>query len=420
MELKEILEELSIFGDDLPVPKEALAEAVRHKEEITPILLESLDMVYEKVLSEGEGVCDIPAYELAAYAIFLLAELREQQAFPKLLRLLTLDSDDLDLVLGDELSHMGSILYSTYNGDLSGAKEILSNHNLYPFAREEVLNFMLGLFQDGRLPREELISLLREHLASLGEGEDEAIFGGALANLIADSDFYELAEDVREAYRLKKIDRMRLGDFDRFFDYLYNETKYAEHVRLISNTAEELEKWACFESGATSEPHISEILSWDVGRNDPCPCGSGKKFKKCCLRIKEEWEFKYDSQHSFESGLDRYPPVDRRGDRPGLSEFYNRDAIEVDWLVYRALFILDYPANRQKKEVRKAHTEAQNLLCEAFEKFQQVCEAKGLHSAAEYDREHKVHYYASEWLTLLRDILAYKGDDRCYAVRAVL
>ncbi|MBU0800892.1 MAG: SEC-C domain-containing protein [Alphaproteobacteria bacterium] len=22
----------------------------------------------------------------------------------------------------------------------------------------------------------------------------------------------------------------------------------------------------------------------DVGRNDPCPCGSGGKFKKCCLK----------------------------------------------------------------------------------------------------------------------------------------
>ena len=21
-----------------------------------------------------------------------------------------------------------------------------------------------------------------------------------------------------------------------------------------------------------------------VGRNDPCPCGSGKKYKKCCLQ----------------------------------------------------------------------------------------------------------------------------------------
>jgi uncharacterized protein YecA (UPF0149 family) len=21
-----------------------------------------------------------------------------------------------------------------------------------------------------------------------------------------------------------------------------------------------------------------------AGRNDPCPCGSGRKFKRCCLR----------------------------------------------------------------------------------------------------------------------------------------
>ncbi|WP_368860677.1 SEC-C metal-binding domain-containing protein [Bradyrhizobium sp. Arg816] len=25
------------------------------------------------------------------------------------------------------------------------------------------------------------------------------------------------------------------------------------------------------------------VKSYKVGRNDPCPCGSGKKFKKCCL-----------------------------------------------------------------------------------------------------------------------------------------
>jgi hypothetical protein len=27
-------------------------------------------------------------------------------------------------------------------------------------------------------------------------------------------------------------------------------------------------------------PAVSK--AWQVGRNDPCPCGSGKKFKKCC------------------------------------------------------------------------------------------------------------------------------------------
>jgi len=24
------------------------------------------------------------------------------------------------------------------------------------------------------------------------------------------------------------------------------------------------------------------------GRNSPCPCGSGKKYKKCCLELKDK------------------------------------------------------------------------------------------------------------------------------------
>lgn len=31
----------------------------------------------------------------------------------------------------------------------------------------------------------------------------------------------------------------------------------------------------------TSDPFINPFRG--IGRNDPCPCGSGKKFKKCCL-----------------------------------------------------------------------------------------------------------------------------------------
>ncbi|MDD5236318.1 MAG: preprotein translocase subunit SecA, partial [Candidatus Omnitrophica bacterium] len=30
------------------------------------------------------------------------------------------------------------------------------------------------------------------------------------------------------------------------------------------------------------EPPIQQAVSQKVGRNDPCPCGSGKKYKKCC------------------------------------------------------------------------------------------------------------------------------------------
>ena len=30
-----------------------------------------------------------------------------------------------------------------------------------------------------------------------------------------------------------------------------------------------------------SAPYVRDNLK--VGRNDPCPCGSGKKYKRCCL-----------------------------------------------------------------------------------------------------------------------------------------
>jgi SWIM/SEC-C metal-binding protein len=29
-------------------------------------------------------------------------------------------------------------------------------------------------------------------------------------------------------------------------------------------------------------PQQQNIISIKVGRNEPCPCGSGKKYKKCC------------------------------------------------------------------------------------------------------------------------------------------
>jgi len=66
---------------------------------------------------------------------------------------------------------------------------------------------------------------------------------------------------------------------------------------LFGDTVEELSGWYCF-----TEQYREDQERWrrqaeanharsqrlenpfkGVGRNDPCPCGSGKKFKKCCL-----------------------------------------------------------------------------------------------------------------------------------------
>ena len=68
----------------------------------------------------------------------------------------------------------------------------------------------------------------------------------------------------------------------------------------LGDIVERLSTWT-FDSeddaGAANAPHSQ----WNpgqafnplknVGRNDPCPCGSGKKFKKCCLDAQRDAPF---------------------------------------------------------------------------------------------------------------------------------
>jgi hypothetical protein len=57
------------------------------------------------------------------------------------------------------------------------------------------------------------------------------------------------------------------------------------------------------------------------GRNDPCPCGSGKKYKKCCLE-KDEQEQLAKMVNMFpekrsESSIDEWEPDE--------DDFYDKD-----------------------------------------------------------------------------------------------
>ncbi|MBI4744247.1 MAG: SEC-C domain-containing protein, partial [Actinobacteria bacterium] len=57
--------------------------------------------------------------------------------------------------------------------------------------------------------------------------------------------------------------------------------KYIFHVQLVEEA--EMERRPVAMSSAKDESVAKEpVKSTKVGRNDPCPCGSGKKYKKCC------------------------------------------------------------------------------------------------------------------------------------------
>ena len=61
-------------------------------------------------------------------------------------------------------------------------------------------------------------------------------------------------------------------------DYLKNKIYSSATILFCSNAFSQIFDYI-------SEPKAeTPVITEKVGRNEPCPCGSGKKFKNCCGR----------------------------------------------------------------------------------------------------------------------------------------
>ena len=70
-----------------------------------------------------------------------------------------------------------------------------------------------------------------------------------------------------------------------------NESIRADVLRGLFNiqpAGAEIEREQAVKEISTNVPdeQTTFVKGKEIGRNDPCPCGSGKKYKKCCGRNK--------------------------------------------------------------------------------------------------------------------------------------
>jgi len=102
-----------------------------------------------------------------------------------------------------------------------------------------------------------------------------------------------------------------------------------------------------------------------IGRNDPCPCGSGKKYKKCCL----------SQNHSKKQSF--IPP-------PGFTAVYTA----LDKLSNSVITLIKQNKLDEAEEVcHKLQSEYPDLI-DGIERLAQVYEARGeKRKAAEYYRK---------------------------------
>lgn len=70
---------------------------------------------------------------------------------------------------------------------------------------------------------------------------------------------------------------------EEIYDVTKNEEKYNEkrYCRKLAKLPEYLEM-QYMDSEPEEKTQTPVVNEQKIGRNDPCPCGSGKKYKKCC------------------------------------------------------------------------------------------------------------------------------------------
>ena len=63
---------------------------------------------------------------------------------------------------------------------------------------------------------------------------------------------------------------------------IFAENKWSSNITVDADKAENILDLEFLQSKLSQSKASQAVSSKKANRNDPCPCGSGKKYKKCC------------------------------------------------------------------------------------------------------------------------------------------
>jgi hypothetical protein len=318
MEITEILRQFEWLGTEFPA--EAVAAALRQREAITPALLDILRrVVARQIPRDGDR-----EYMAHLFAMYLLAQFREPRAYPLVVQIALMPEEDLDEDFGDFVTvDLNSVLASVCGGDTAGIEEIIEREDANPWARCAAISSLPALVVAGIISREEVLEYFRAlYRGKLARVPENDIVWSEVVCCTADLYPEELMDDIERAYEDDLVDVTIVdlqdvrNDLTKGKQQVLAELSAKRDYRFIDDVAESFGSWDCFkdddedDSDLWDDPDGEEEENdvWSpafssyadspftetvrrtgpkIGRNEPCPCGSGKKYKKCCLPISE-------------------------------------------------------------------------------------------------------------------------------------
>lgn len=298
-ELSRIVLDLDAKSGKLPVA--AIEEARQHRELIIPHLVDVIREAYARVQRDClEGNAHFLAF-------FLLSEFHSEEGFQMILDAMSLPGEWPFGLFGDAVTETFARILAQFAGDCPELlDDMIANRNLNEYVRWDAAQTYIYLVRDERMQRDEAVQRLRKQLRHALDQSDVEIITPLVSEL-AGFGAHEALEEIRESFETGLVDTFMV-DFGTAKEMIADsESTFRRSIEYcpptgIKDTIAELRIWASYDEEAKKpyrEPHrspqsvpglapvmASNVTATDsgrVGRNEPCPCGSGKKFKKCCM-----------------------------------------------------------------------------------------------------------------------------------------
>jgi hypothetical protein len=233
-----------------------------------------------------------------------------------MVQLLRMPAGLVDQAVGDALTDgVGTALADTCPGSIDVILGLIDDGAADPFARGAGLTALALLWKRGALSREDLLGqLLRVASVLDPKSEDDMLVDNAVVDTAIMVNAHEIRSSILGLYERDLADEMYCEAEHTAKYLLPGATPAHEEAalnRTIDDAWEAVKWWSFFNEdsagplanaqqsersnllGNSLEPqHNGGRDGFDppmpfrappkIGRNEPCPCGSGKKYKKCC------------------------------------------------------------------------------------------------------------------------------------------
>jgi hypothetical protein len=289
------------------LPVEAIEEAREHRDLMVPRLIKVL-----RDTTSAARADDTPEGNAHFFALFLLSEFHAEESLPAILEVISLPGDLPFDLFGDAITSTLARILAQFAGARPEVLDtLIGDPKLNEYVRWEAAQTYVHLVRDGHLQRDEAVRRLQQTLREALDQKDGEI-ACYLVSVLTSFGPKEALEDIKEVYERDMMEPFLVSLEEVEQSIAEGEAGvYTELERCmptgIEDTIEELRTWASFRekpakrptpplptppppaphfttSEEPIEPETISVLSRGPRsrRNDPCPCGSGKKFKKCC------------------------------------------------------------------------------------------------------------------------------------------